>query len=154
MSEDVIIKCARRLWPEQDANNFTYFDFLHARASPRQALFYSRLFWPEFVEIDDMIFLRDVVEDELDRQRVLDALATYKDKAQTEHAFNMVEIAPLFGGRMAEFDDNEEMALAEQMKVMWAARLHSAFPGRTFVVEILSAEETGGELAVRFSQER
>ncbi|HEY8210551.1 MAG TPA: hypothetical protein VIG99_23875, partial [Myxococcaceae bacterium] len=71
------IEAASRLWPEQDATGFDYFDFLHARGSPRQALFYSGLFWPQFVEFDGMVFLEGTIEDEPERQRVQEALRRF-----------------------------------------------------------------------------
>ena len=42
-----------------DSAGFNYFDFLHAQGSPFNALFYSPLFWPEFIEIDGMVFLQN-----------------------------------------------------------------------------------------------
>jgi len=146
------LEAASRLWPEQDATGFHYFDFLHARGSPRQALFYSGLFWPQFVELEGMVFLEGTIEDESDRQRVRDALRRYGgNRVQTEQSINTVEIPPLFGGRAGETTDGEDAFLASLICATWAARLRELFPDRAFAVEMVPADETG-EIAVRFYQ--
>ena len=152
MSRRGPIEAASRLWPEQDATGFQYFDFLHARGSPRQALFYSGLFWPQFVEFDGMVFLEGTIEDESDRQRVRDAVHRYEgDRVKTEQSFNTMEIPSLFGGRATETTEEEDEFLASQICAMWTARLRELFPSRVFSVEVVPADETG-EIAVRFYQ--
>lgn len=152
MSSRGPMEAASRLWPEQDATGFHYFDFLHARGSPRQALFYSGLFWPQFVEFDGMVFLEGTIEDESDRQRVQEAVHHYKgDRMKTEQSFNTIEIPSLFGGRATETTEEEDELLASQICAMWTARLRELFPHRVFSVEVVPADETG-EIAVRFYQ--
>lgn len=153
MSDRGPMEAATRLWPEQEATGFHYFDFLHARGSPRQALFYSGLFWPRFVELEGMVFLEGTVEDESDRQRVLEALRRNGGhRARTEQSFNSVEIPSLFGGRAGETTEEEDELLAFQICAMWSARLRGLFPDRDFCVEVQPANEGGGEIAVRFYQ--
>ncbi|MBX3185007.1 MAG: hypothetical protein KF915_20460 [Polyangiaceae bacterium] len=116
MSEFGPIIAATRLWPEQDATGFGYFDFLHACSALRQALFYSGLFWPRFEEHYDMIFLEGTIEDESDKQRVQDALIKYEGSRMiTEQDFNTIEIPWLFGGYASETTDEEEAFLASQI---------------------------------------
>ncbi len=146
------MEAASRLWPEQDATGFHYFDFLHAHGSPRQALFYSGLFWPQFVEFDGMIFLEGALEDESDRERVREALRLYGgDQAKTEQSFNTIEVPSLFGGRAAETTTEEDNQLASLVCAMWTARLQQLFPGRVFSVEVAHPSDDE-EVAVRFYQ--
>lgn len=146
------MEAASRLWPEQDATGFHYFDFLHARGSPRHALFYSGLFWPQFVEFNDMVFLEGAIEDESDRQRVREAVHLYEgDRVKTEQSFNTIEIPSLFGGRATETMNEEDEFLASQICAMWTARLRELFPSRVFSVEVVPPDEAG-EIAVRFYQ--
>ena len=70
MRHEELVECLRRLYPERDTTGFGVFDFLHAEGSPLLAIFYSWLFWPEFVEIDGMVFLKETIEDDADRNRV------------------------------------------------------------------------------------
>ena len=152
MSDRSPTEAAVRLWPDQDAAGFHFFDFLHARGSPRQALFYSGLFWPEFIEREDMVFLEGTIEDESDRQRLLEALHRYGDRTKTEQSFNTVEIPSLFGRRSTETTDEEDEYLANRICTMWTARLRELFPDRKFFVEVLPADESGGEISIRFYQ--
>ena len=134
-----------------DSTGFNYFDFLHAQGSPFNALFYSPLFWPEFVEIDGMVFLQSSVEDIEDRKRLKEALHRHKgDKTKTEKAFNLIEIPSLFGKNISETTDEEDAFLADRLTEMWRCRLAVVFPNREFLVKTLSPKETGGEIAVMF----
>jgi hypothetical protein len=70
---------------------------------------YSKLFWYEFVEIEDMVFLKDKIEDEDDRRAVLKALEQHEgNRRKTEQAFNLFEIPPdIFGKNMGETTEEE-----------------------------------------------
>jgi hypothetical protein len=46
-----------------DPAGFTALDFVGALGSVGNALLYSRLFWPEFIEVDGMVFIKDYVDD-------------------------------------------------------------------------------------------
>lgn len=140
---------------DEDTSGFNYFDFLHALGSSLDALFYSRLFWPEFVEINGMVFLKETIEDDDDKDRLDEALERYGgDKTKTEQSFNITEIPSLFGKNLAETTDEEDFVLAERLAEMWQHRLRLIYPDRKFTVQILSAEETGGEVGVVFYTER
>lgn len=98
-----------------------------------------------------MAFLRDTIEDSEDRKRLNEALVRYKgDKTKTEQAFNLVELPSLFGKNISETTDEEDAFLADRLTKMWRCRLAVVFPNRKFLMETLSAKETGGEIAVMF----
>lgn len=153
MRQEGPLSAAMRLWPDQEVSGFDYFDFLHARGSPRQALFYAGLYWPDFVLLDEMVFLRSMVEDDEDRGRVEAALIKFDgDKRRTEQSFNTVEVPSLFGRRLSETSDAEDEAIARLIREMWSARLHKLFGELSFRVEVVPAgEETA--VAVSFWQE-
>ena len=151
MTHTELLSVFRRKYKDQDPAGSNYFDFLHVQGSPFNALFYSQLFWPEFVEIDGMVFLQDTIEDSEDRKRLNEALHRYKgDKTKTEQAFNLVEIPSLFGKNISETADGEDALLTERLTEMWRCRLAVVFPDREFLVKTLSEKETGGEIAVMF----
>jgi hypothetical protein len=151
MTHTDLLSVFRRKFKDQDSTGFNYFDFLHAQGSPFNALFYSQLFWPEFVEIDGMVFLQDIIEDSEAKQRLNEALNRYKgDKTKTEQSFNLVEIPSLFGKHISEITDEEDAFLADRLAEMWRCRLATVFPDRGFLIKTLSAKETGGEIAVVF----
>lgn len=154
MLEQDLIKRLSILYAEQDTANFNVLDYVYACGSPLQALMYSKLFWPEFIEIEDMVFLKDKIEDEDDRHSVLKILEQQEgNRLKTEQAFNLLEIPPdIFGKKMGETTEKEDQYLAEILAEMWHCRLQMLYPSRSFKVELLSAEETGGEIGIRFYQ--
>ncbi len=146
-----LLSIFKQKYKNRDSTGFNYFDFLHAEGSPFNALFYSQLFWPEFIEIDGMVFLRETIEDDADKKRLYEALDRYEDnKIKTEQSFNLVEIPSLFGRNSAETTEEEDMYLADRLAEMWRYKLAAVFPNREFVIKVLSPEETGGELALIF----
>ncbi|MCI0530192.1 MAG: hypothetical protein L0Y56_22340 [Nitrospira sp.] len=155
MKDEQLINRLRTKYTELNTTGFNVFDFLHAEGSGLEALMYARLFWPEFIEIDDMVFLKETVENEDDRKRVGEAFEYYeKDRCKTEQSFNLVEIHSLFGRRSGETTDAEDRQLAELLAEMWRYRLQLLYPYRRFLVEVLEPEQTGGEVAVMFYQSR
>src|SRR5215468_948910 len=154
MLEQDLIKRLSTLYAEEEPTNFNALDYVYAFGSPLQALMYSKLFWPEFIEIEDMVFLKDWMEDEDDRSRVLKVLEQNEgNRPKTEQDFNLIEIPPdIFGKKMGETTEEEDRYLAEILIEMWQCRLRMLFPNRNFKVELLTAEETGGEMGVLFYQ--
>src|SRR5262245_41627376 len=102
MLEQDLIKRLSTSYTEEDTTNFNVLDYVYAVGSPLQALMYSKLFWPEFIEIEDMVFLKDRIEDEDDRRAVLKVLEQHEgNQRKTEQAFNLFEIPPdIFGKNM------------------------------------------------------
>ena len=135
-----------------DTTNFNVLDFVHAFGSPLEAMAYSKLFWPDFVELDGMVFRKDVVEDESDRERVRKAVCTPGwNLAKVEAGFNIVEVPHLFGKRGGEGSDDLDCDLARVIGEMWYARLQQVFPNRKFTVEV---DIPSDEPTVTFYQER
>lgn len=132
MMDDPACRAAKRRWPEHDATAFGYFDHLHANGSPLEALFYSGLFWPSFVEVDGMVFLGRTVEDEADRERVRAALRACNDPCKVERDFNRVEVPCLFGRRLGGTTDDEDTSLPECSPRPGRRLCASSFPGRRF----------------------
>ena len=155
MDNEQLLRSLRSAFPSHDTTGFEAFDFIHAFGSGREALLYARLFWPEFIEFRGMVLLKATIETDDDRRRAEGAFEKYNsDVVETEQSLNLVEIPHLFGRRIGEADDEEDRLLAEIVAEVWRCRLKTLFPDRHFVVGILEAEDTGGEIAVMFSQER
>jgi hypothetical protein len=152
MLEQDLINRLSTLYAEEEPTNFNALDYVYAFGSPLQALMYSKLFWPEFIEIEDMVFLKDRIED--DRSAVLKVLEQYEgNRPKTEQDFNLLEIpSNIFGKKMGETTEEEDRYLAEILVEMWQCRLRMLFPNRSFKVELLTAEETGGEIGILFYQ--
>jgi hypothetical protein len=155
MDDAKLLERLRVLYPDREMREFNILDVIHAEGSPLLALLYGRLFWPEFVEIDGMVFLKETVEDDDDRRRLRQAFERYGyDRTQTEQSFNLVEVEDLFGNHAAETSEDEDNDLLEQLRQMWSARLSQLFPARHFRVDVVPAEQTGGSVGLLFWMER
>ena len=115
---------------------------------------YAKLFWPDFVQVDELLLRSDIIEDESDAQRVRQALRQWNgDLVKTERAFNRLDIpAGVFGKRISESNDLIDEQLAETLVEMWDARLNQVFPDRKFLV--ILERESDGEMSVTFYQNR
>jgi hypothetical protein len=140
--------------PGQDVD----FDLIPARlidATPgERALLYCRLFWPNFVEVDGMVFLEGTFDDEADMRRLRDAVHRYEgNRRRVEESFNFHELDLLFGGLQDSSQEHDEW-LAERLAEMWNARLRDLFPDRGFRVEVIRPDPSEGhELGVLFHSE-
>ena len=98
MNDTDLLKTFKEVSVGEDTTSFDIFDYLHVVGSPLAALFYARLFWPEFMEMNGMIFLKETITDDESRTRLRKTLALYSGNTkQTEQAFNLVEVPYLFG---------------------------------------------------------
>lgn len=156
MRDDELLGKLREIYsaPDIDPSSFDVRDMIYAFGSPLTAIMYSRLFWPEFVEIDGMVFMEGTIEDEGDRRQLTLAFERCgKDRSLTERSFNLVEVpAHLFGRNAGETTEAEDFWFAQRLRDMWDARLKTLYPERRFVVEVLTPETTGGEVGIIFYQ--
>jgi len=154
MNRDILFSRLRGQFPG-DNTGFNPFDLIHKFGSPLIALLYSELFWPEFVELEGMVFLASDVEDEADRARIRDVLTRCAgDKQKVEMSFNCIEVPSLFGPRAEESSDSEDRLLAERIAASWRARLSEQFPDRSFCVTIVEPNSSTDEIAVLFYDTR
>lgn len=151
MDDNDLNRRLRELFERSGAENFNTLDFLHAEGSPLLALMYARLFWPDFVEFDQMVFMTDTVEDAADQERIQAALQRNSgNRMLVERSFNLREVEDLFGARIGESTDTEDQALMMTLREMWEARLKSLYPDRQFKVLVIPPSETGGTVGVTF----
>jgi len=137
MDDKLLIDNLKRFHAAADTSNFNVLDFVSAFGSPLYALAYSKLFWPDFIEFEGMIFLKENVEDEEDRSRIRTALARSSTPKEVERSFNQFMIPDIFfSAGLGTTNGDENLCLAERMVEMWEARLARLFPGRTLVVEL------------------
>src|SRR5262249_48637827 len=110
MLEQDLIKRLSTLYAEEDTTNFNVLDYVYALVLTLQVLMYSKLFWTEFIEMEDMVFLKDRMENGDDRSAVLKALEQHEgNRRKTEQAFNLFEIPPdIFGKKMGETTEEED----------------------------------------------
>lgn len=126
-------------------------DMLHQAGKAREALLYSLLFVPELYIVDDSV-LRVNGSSEAGKRFVEAKAKGRMSLDRLEASFNIVEVPFLFIDR--EFDDDEERLLAEKIAEAWRRALAAFCPDRRFVVNVVPAEENGGNVAVEFFESR
>lgn len=154
MKNEEIIESLKIYFPKEDCTNFEIGDFVSAFGSPLLAIAYSKLFWPEFVEFEGMVFLAEAFDNEA-QQRVSEALKqNIESKSEIEEAFNLYEVPSYFFGTNAgDTTEDEDHELAKIMAEMWMAKLRMDFPNKAFKMEIVPPEVSGGEVSLLFYQE-
>ena len=104
-------------------------DWLYNTGSIEQALAYSKLFWPSFIEHEDCVFL--TFDDDKYRSWMAEL---HDDKARVEAMMNHRHIADVFEG--AESAPHELLiGLGRILKQCWKAKLLLDFPQRRFEVQ-------------------
>jgi hypothetical protein len=144
MHDELLISHLKQFHAKADTTNFNVLDFVSAFGSPLEALAYSYLFWPDFLEFEGMIFHQSVIEDEEDRSRIRAALSKFSSRKEVEQSFNQFLIPDgFFAAGLSTTTDEENIWLAERIAEVWRARLAKLYPSKKCVVEVQSAEETG-----------
>ncbi len=140
--DERLIHRLREIHGNRNTAAFGVLDFASAFGSPLEALTYSRLFWPDFIEFEGMVFPAAVFESEQDQARARAALARSGSRGAAERALNRFEIpSDFFASHRVPTTDEENRELAERMAQTWRARLTQLFPNRTFTVAVEHAPD-------------
>jgi len=143
MNEEVLIDHLKGFYAKEDTSNFKVLDFVSAFGNPLQALAYSYLFWPDFVEFENMIFHQGAIEDEEDRAQIRIAMSKFSTRQEVEQSFNQFLIPDdLFAAGLSTTTEEENLYLAERIAEMWKVRVTRLFPTRKCVVELQLGDET------------
>lgn len=136
VQDDLLIRRLRDLHDSADTTSFNVLDFASAFGNPLDALVYSRLFWPDFVDFKGAVLPATFLESEQDRSRIQDALSA-STPAEVERSWNRFEIpSDFFASHRFPTTDAENLELAERMAQSWRARLLQLFPDRSFTVQV------------------
>lgn len=148
MSTSIEVSTLPRLsaWAAMDPA-ITPLGWLHAESDIETAVAFTALFWPELVEHDGGIFLREFFDPEVyeDWKRKLGS-----DTAAIERVMNHRHIADLLPGADGVGFKNLQH-LGEVLAATWRARLASAFPQRPFDVTC-HADAGDEEVVIAFCQ--
>ncbi|MBI1321713.1 hypothetical protein GC170_00795 [bacterium] len=139
MTSEEIVAELKRLHADQDTTNFGVYDFISAFGTPLEAVMYSKLFWPDFIEIEGMVIRSEVIEDESDRSRIINSLQLCNYEAQeVEYSYNRMDIPyGIFATRRAlECSDSIMGEMLKTLVDMWASRLSQLFQDRRFKVAL------------------
>lgn len=133
-------------WAKADPQ-FTPLTWLHAEADIEMAVAFTALFWPELVEHDGGIFLRESFDPEVHAQWK-EKLG--EDAPAIERVMNHRHVADLLPGADHVGFANLQH-LGHVLAATWRTRLADAFPERQFDV-IYSEDPEDEEVIITFSQ--
>jgi hypothetical protein len=136
---------------QEGSHPFSALDFTHAYGSVVGALLYLPIFLPDFLMVDGSVILDDGDKDLPSRFR--DARESWTEGLEElEATFNWREVPHLFS--QASATQEQCVILAQAVAEIWRMRLQVSFPQKSFLVEVLSSAETGGEIGVGFKAVR
>jgi hypothetical protein len=119
-----------------DPVGFTALDFVGALGSVGNALLYSRLFWPEFIDIDGMVFLKDCVDDLGGPEGIRKMRSDLGRGQSLEKSINNFDVNLGFPNHPEENAEGDDLLLANQLAKLWSLRLRQQYPHRSFQVEV------------------
>ena len=132
-------------------------DLIYQCGDMVSALLYSTIFFPEFIEVDGSILLKNNVPDVETRFRSGGAESNLS-LAESEASFNSVEVGYIFSTRPISSFDTDTSALEQKLaKIIadaWRCRLKDLYPTRIFSVSVLTPEESGSVYSVEFYELR
>lgn len=140
-----------------DAAELSSGDLLHSHGSASQALLYSVLYVPQFLELGDSIVLRLTVPTKEEEERFLALRGQVTSSAsleQLEASFNFLETGYIFDAQGRDSSDDEDDVLSHLLVRSWRGLLTTTYPNRRFVVEVVAPEQTGGVVGIQFYELR
>lgn len=140
----------RAMYEGASPTDFTALDFVGALGSVSGALLYARLFLPEFVEVDGMVFLKETVAEAGGPEGIRRLRSEAADSHDVEKRLNSFHINLNFPNRLKDNSEEDDRLLAEQLADMWGLRLQQLYPARRFEVRVVDED---GEASVCFHQE-
>jgi hypothetical protein len=150
--EENLVRQLKGRHHDADTSGFGILDFASAFGSPLYALVYSKLFWPDFIHFEGMIFHSSIMENDEDRARVRAAPLRGESRLEVEQSFNSFDIpSDFFASGSATTTREEDIWLTRQLADMWRWRLKETFPERRFTVEV--EEPADEEPTLRFWQQ-
>ena len=112
-------------------------DYLFNEGNEADALMYSELFWPDFLDTGGVAILRTSSHDTL-QENIEENIMS---KGEIEQAYNFVETMELFGRYSVDLSDEEYDVFVNRLVEMWSAKLKLQFPDRNYIVERIDNEE-------------
>jgi hypothetical protein len=127
-------------------------DLLRDHGDLVSALLCATIFFPEFVEVDGSVLLKDNIDDRDIRFRRAKSDPN-NSIAALEASFNSVEIGYLCPRPLLKYDTVQEK-LVNIMSETWKCRLKQLYPSRVFSISIVPPEESGDVYVMQFFEVR
>jgi hypothetical protein len=97
----------------------------------------SELFWPPFIEYNNMVFRGDAPVGPDGARNIASWMKSLKgEQAKVEQMLNHTHLVDLFADASREGSPDKIMYLARVVREMWDAKLRLDFPNKSFVVDL------------------
>ncbi len=110
------------IWQKANPKSFSWWNYVNMKSDIQIALGFAKFFYPEIIEIDNCIFIKDNFSSERYEQWKV----VCNDKKTLEKAINSYEI----------------QALGNILKKFWTLGFNERFPDMNIVVDIIEDDES------------
>ena len=133
MNEDEKLIPDLRTWRDLNREEFSISDWTSIEGNITLAIGYSCLFWPDFIEYDDCVFLKDTFSVENFKDWTKTEYVVHF--AQIESVINHIHILDLFTSEKQDEITYEQIKyLGNKIREIYEVKLISNFPDRKFEV--------------------
>lgn len=143
-------------WRKNNGNEFSIEDWIICEGNVKFLIAYSLLLWPEFIEHDDCVILKNRFDVEnFENWKNTEYVKSY---GQIESVLNHIHILDLFGTdeKRDEVNYKQIVFLGNKLCEIYSAKLKIDFPEKTFIFEFNGNEkfEVKDEYEITFYQEK
>ena len=133
MNEDEKLIPDLRTWRDLNREEFSISDWTSIEGNIKLAIGYSCLFWPDFIEYDDCVFLKDTFSVENFKDWTKTEYVVHF--AQIESVINHIHILDLFASEKHDEITCEQIKyLGNKIREIYEVKLISNFPDKKFEV--------------------
>ena len=143
-------------WRKFNGDEFSIEDWIAIEGNIRFTIAYSLIFWPEFIEYDDCVILKNRFDSQnFENWKNTEYVKSY---SQIESVLNHIHILDLYGTDKKQNEINYEQIvfLGNKFCEIYSAKLKVDFPERKFVFQFNGNEklEAFDEYEITFYQEK
>jgi hypothetical protein len=138
------------MWKKANPQNFSWWNYINLKSDLQTALGFAKFFYPEILEIDGCILLKDKFSKELYE---LWRCECNGEKTCIEKMMNLYQLKDFFHINTQD-DGNLNVkikALGEVLTLFWSMSFQNRFPDRLIKVKVF--EEKDGELFITVFEE-
>lgn len=120
-------------WKKENGDKFDLQDWIACKGNIRLAIGYSVIFWPDFVEFNDCVFIKShFSQDNYEEWTKSDSVENYR---QIEGVINHIHILDLFAWeKQEEINYDQVIYLGKILRNIYDLKLKADFPEKQFMV--------------------
>ena len=130
-----------REFQKDNNHHFNVEDWIAIKGNIKLAIGYSSIFWPDFVEYEDCVFLKSHFS--LENYNEWKKVDYVKHFSQIEYVINHIHILDLFlSEKHSDIKKEQVVYLGNILREMYDSKLKTQFKHRKFVVTFNDQDET------------